>query len=247
MTTINNKSLAAYPHRNAGFTLIELLVVISIIALLIAILLPALGAARQQMLKVSCTNNLRQQGIAITQYTFDDAETAFPYNPRRVNYYGQRIAGYLGGREWTNQADTIYSGEAHQPDYVANLVPSLHCADPQNQDHYNSAAKGSYQYNSVMTSGRPDQPPTDGNNLRRRTLDTLKFDHARVALVKDGWKIECENRKWWEDATFSVNGPFKRDHRGALNMLMVDAHVITVKQGDRTDMYQLDGTVRGWW
>lgn len=55
-----------------GFTLIELLVVISIIALLIAILLPALAAAKNAALKTQCAANLQQTGIAITGFATDN-------------------------------------------------------------------------------------------------------------------------------------------------------------------------------
>ncbi len=54
-----------------GFTLIELLVVISIIALLIAILLPALGAAKDFMRTLNCRSNLRQVAVGMTTYTTD--------------------------------------------------------------------------------------------------------------------------------------------------------------------------------
>ncbi len=54
--------------RLRGFTLIELLVVVSIIALLIAILMPALGRARQSARKVACMSNVRQMGIACQEY-----------------------------------------------------------------------------------------------------------------------------------------------------------------------------------
>lgn len=58
-------------NMNSAFTLIELLVVISIISLLIAILLPALGAARKSSQTVSCATNQRQIGLAMLAYAAD--------------------------------------------------------------------------------------------------------------------------------------------------------------------------------
>ncbi len=57
--------------RKKGFTLVELLVVIAVIALLMAILLPALGKAREQARRAVCGHNLKEIGIAISGYVGD--------------------------------------------------------------------------------------------------------------------------------------------------------------------------------
>ena len=60
---------------NRRFTLIELLVVVAIIAILAALLLPALSAAREGARRASCTNNLRQIGVAFACYAHEHNDT----------------------------------------------------------------------------------------------------------------------------------------------------------------------------
>src|SRR5829696_5105682 len=59
-----------------GFTLVELLVVIAIIGILVALLLPAIQAAREAARRSQCTNNLRQMGLAMLNY--EQAYRVFP-------------------------------------------------------------------------------------------------------------------------------------------------------------------------
>jgi prepilin-type N-terminal cleavage/methylation domain-containing protein/prepilin-type processing-associated H-X9-DG protein len=111
--------------RNAlprGFTLVELLVVIAIVGVLVALLLPAVQAARSAARRIACANHLKQIGLAILNY--EDSHKEFPPAYTTPTGFGRSyyITRYAGG----DQPDgSRSSGAAYEHNLLAFVFPFL--------------------------------------------------------------------------------------------------------------------------
>lgn len=179
-------------HRRTGLTIVEVLVVIAIIAVLVGILIPAIGAARRKAEGVSTTSMMRQASAALTMYG-GDYRDAFPYlatpgqpdAPIRVREYTIARGGYFGiqTKFWTALIVPEYLEVLPQATALNEGKPSSLALGP-------ASSAGLYTSRYWLTHAAhaapafwEDEPATDTALLRGMRLTDVAYPSQKGTLL----------------------------------------------------------------
>ena len=175
------------PGSGTGFTLIELLVVVAIIAVLVAILLPAMSRARESAMRVSCSSNLKQMGTAFLMYADENNGWFMQFLPPRswVHYslatvvpWGYLISrGYFGPDPGAGY-NLWDAGYRRSGGLGGESVKVMFCPSQRNPAHMIGNAVGKCSYSARLIYHLPG----GGSGRSPYRLDTFP---ARVALAHD--------------------------------------------------------------
>ena len=219
--------------RIINFTLIELLVVIAIIAILAAMLLPALEKARDKARSASCVSNLKQLGTALFMYT-DDNDARMPDG--KIPGVNQNGAAWPVDFSTFSQAnfsnEQLYWGALTIYHYTGDKK-TFGCAAATYVDDYpsgsiNGLITGQSNYNQYSAFGYPGKFFEDGTRISKiKIASETVFTEDAFEQRFDGDDMPYNGMRQWNSNPIYVGEYFR--HNGLGNVCWIDGHVSSIK------------------